>query len=100
MTAHTTPLVRNELPGSRVATERVPGHWLLARLGKRVLRPGGLATTRWLLEHGGLGASDDVVELAPGMGVTAALILGRRPRSYCAVERDEAAARVVREAVR
>jgi SAM-dependent methyltransferase len=78
----------------------MPGHWLLAHLGKRVLRPGGLATTLWLLEHGELCASDAVVEFAPGMGVTAALILGRRPRSYCAIERDAAAARLVGEVVR
>lgn len=100
MNAHTTPLVRTDLPGPRIATERMPGHWLLARLGKRALRPGGLATTRWLLEHGGLGPSDDVVEFAPGLGVTAALILGRRPRSYRAIERDPGAARLVGEVAR
>lgn len=97
MTAHAATFVRTDLPGPHVGTERIPGHWLLARLGKRVLRPGGMATTRWLLEHGGLGPNDDVVEFAPGMGVTAALALGRRPRSYTAIERDPAAARVVGE---
>lgn len=34
------------------------------------------------------------------MGVTSALILDCRPRSYCAIERDGAAARVVGEVVR
>lgn len=100
MSTHTAPLVRTDLPGPRVATDRMPGHWLLARLGKRVLRPGGLATTRWLLEHGGVGARDDVVEFAPGIGVTAALILARRPRSYCAVERDAGAAHLVGDVMR
>jgi SAM-dependent methyltransferase len=96
MTAHPAPLF-GDPPGPRVATDRMPGHWLLARLGKRVLRPGGLATTRWLLEH--LRADDDVVELAPGMGLTAALILARGPRSYRALERDPSAARVVSEVI-
>ena len=27
-------------------TTKMPGHWLLARLGKRVLRPGGRELTR------------------------------------------------------
>ncbi|HEX5705790.1 MAG TPA: hypothetical protein VFX96_00725 [Pyrinomonadaceae bacterium] len=28
-------------PGGGLKTEKMPGHWVLARLGKRVLRPGG-----------------------------------------------------------
>ncbi len=71
---------------------KMPAHWLMARLGKRVLRPGGLETTRWLLERGAIGAEDDVVELAPGLGVTARQILARRPHSYAGIERDENAA--------
>ena len=31
----------NALPMSERDPEHLPGHWLLARLGKRVLRPGG-----------------------------------------------------------
>jgi SAM-dependent methyltransferase len=73
----------------------MPGHWVLARLGKRVLRPGGMELTRRMLSSLGIGGSDDVVEFAPGMGVTARLTLARRPASYTAVERDEAAARIV-----
>ena len=30
-----------DLPGSELDVAKMPGHWLLARLGKRVLRPGG-----------------------------------------------------------
>lgn len=73
----------------------MPGHWVLARLGKRVLRPGGMELTRRMLASLGVGGSDDVVEFAPGMGVTARLTLALRPASYTAVERDEAAARIV-----
>ena len=78
----------------------MPGHWLLARLGKRVLRPGGRRATRWLIDECAVGPDDDVVELAPGMGSTAALLLARRPRSYSAIERDPAAARIVADVVR
>ena len=73
----------------------MPGHWVLARLGKRVLRPGGLQLTRRLLEALRIQHTDDVVEFAPGMGVTARLTLKLCPASYTAVERDAAAAKIV-----
>jgi hypothetical protein len=38
------------LPGEGLDASKIPGHWLLARPGKRVLRPGGLELTRQLLE--------------------------------------------------
>ncbi len=38
------------LPGEDLDASTMPGHWLLARLGKRVLRPGGLELTRHLVE--------------------------------------------------
>ncbi len=63
-----------ELPQSGRADADVAGHWLLARLGKRVLRPGGLEMTRSLLAHADV-AGADVVELAPGLGRTARDIL-------------------------
>jgi hypothetical protein len=39
---------RQPLPSPRRADDSVAGHWLLARLGKRVLRPGGVELTRAL----------------------------------------------------
>ncbi|WP_375309037.1 methyltransferase domain-containing protein [Bradyrhizobium sp. A5] len=81
-----------ELPGSDLDVAKMPGHWLLARLGKRVLRPGGLGLTRALLHGLVIGAEDDVVEFAPGLGVTARMILDRGPRRYVGVERDARAA--------
>jgi SAM-dependent methyltransferase len=81
------------LPGSELKSSKMPGHWLLARLGKRVLRPGGLELTRALLSDLAIGGTDDVVELAPGLGMTARLLLDRRPRSYRGIERDADAAR-------
>lgn len=76
-----------------VPVEKAPGHWVLASLGKRVLRPGGLELTKHLLAKLAIGETDDVLEFAPGMGVTAKLAIERHPNSYTAVERDETAAR-------
>jgi SAM-dependent methyltransferase len=83
-------------PGGGLKTEKMPGHWVLARLGKRVLRPGGMELTRRMLAALAIEGSDDVVEFAPGLGVTARLTLSHGPASYTAVERDEAAAAIVR----
>lgn len=56
---------------------KMPGHWLLARAGKRVLRPGGRALTLRLLTGLRMSDKDSVVEFAPGKGATAARILVR-----------------------
>lgn len=82
----------DKLPGGALKADKMPGHWLLARLGKRVLRPGGLAMTQSLLAALKIGTEDDVVELAPGLGLTARLILDKGPRSYVGIERDRTAA--------
>ena len=82
--------------GQELDTTKMPGHWLLARLGKRVLRPGGRELTRQMLDGLDIQSSDDVVEFAPGLGFTAQLTLNQKPASYTAVERDETAAGVVR----
>ncbi len=81
-------LAQLDLPGGALDTTKMPGHWLLARLGKRVLRPGGLNMTQALLAGLAIGTGDDVVEFAPGLGVTARMILDARPRSYAGIERD------------
>ena len=75
--------------------QKMPGHWVLARLGKRVLRPVGMQLTRTMLAALGIKPADDVVEFAPGMGITAQLTLALKPASYTAVERDAAAAKIV-----
>ncbi len=71
---------------------QMPGHWVLAKLGKRVLRPGGLELTQQMLDALNIQPDDRVVEFAPGMGVTARITLSRRPAAYTAIERDEIAA--------
>ena len=82
------------LPYADRPVATAPGHWVLARAGKRVLRPGGAALTAAMLDHARLPRAD-VVELAPGLGRTAAEIVAARPASYTAIDRDpQAAARV------
>lgn len=88
------------LPGEHLDAAKAPGHWLLARLGKRVLRPGGLELTRCMLEGLSIRPDDDVVEFGPGLGVTARLTLARRPHSYVGIERNENAAKIVRRYLR
>lgn len=95
MTSSTAPI---ELPADSRDDASVQGHWLLARLGKRVLRPGGAALTTRLLDQARL-ADADVVELAPGLGRTATEIMTIGPRSYRGVDRDPAAVRTVQPIV-
>ena len=75
------------------------GHWVLAKLGKRVLRPGGLELTRIMLDNLHINASDDVVEFAPGLGLTAQITLSHNPKSYTAVEINREAAAKFRERI-
>lgn len=88
------------LPGAHLELARMPGHWLLARMGKRVLRPGGRELTRRMLDALAIRSTDSVVELAPGLGATARLTLAREPASYTAIERDPAAAAAVKRLLR
>ena len=87
-----------QIPQSDRRIEDVQGHWLLARLGKRVLRPGGLELTTRMLARLPLPGSD-VVELAPGIGRTAALIVSSAPAGYIGVDADPSAAAMVAEVV-
>lgn len=80
------------LSGAGQRLEKMQGHWVLARAGKRVLRPGGLALTRRMIDALSISPEDRVVEFAPGMGITMRMVLRRKPQSYCGVERDPAAA--------
>ena len=70
------------------------GHRLLARLGKRVLRPGGRELTARLLAHAALPGAV-VVELAPGLGRTARDILAQHPSRYVGVDNEPTAVRTV-----
>ena len=87
----------NPMPGEARKAEKITGHRLLARLGKRVLRPGGRPLTLRMIEALKIGPSDAVIEFAPGVGESARLILNNKPASYTAVESDEDAAGLVQK---
>ena len=85
----TKPATNRELPLPQ--SDRDPahlqGHWLLARIGKHVLRPGGKKLTERMLANADI-AGKVVVEFAPGLGLTTRAILERDPKSYRGVDRD------------
>ena len=89
---------QNALPISQRPASTAPGHWVLARVGKKVLRPGGLELTLQMLSDAKLTGSR-VVEYAPGLGRTASEILAARPASYTGVDKDPVAAKHVSELV-
>ncbi|MGE2692644.1 methyltransferase domain-containing protein [Mycolicibacterium pulveris] len=89
---------RQTLPLAERNDADLPGHWLLARLGKRVLRPGGLELTTRMLSAARV-AGADVVELGPGLGRTARDIVAQGPRSYVGVDDTAAAGEAVRQIV-
>lgn len=74
--------------------DEMPGHWLLASMGKRVLRPGGLELSEWMVANLSINEKDDVVEFAPGLGRTAEITLKSHPRTYTGIEKSEDAATI------
>lgn len=79
--------------------EKEQGHWLLAKMGKKVLRPGGKELTLQMINELNIGPADDLVEFAPGLGFTAAIALSRKPKSYTGIELDETAANRLRQTI-
>lgn len=75
------------------------GHWLLAKMGKKVLRPGGKELTLQLMDKLAISPQDDLVEFAPGLGFTAGIALQRNPRTYTGVELNEEAAGILRKKI-
>lgn len=75
------------------------GHWILAKVGKKVLRPGGCELTQVLLANLDINSSDDVVEFAPGLGFTAAIACAKHPKSYTGVDNNKEAAELARKKV-
>ena len=76
------------------------GHWILAKMGKKVLRPGGKELTQKLIQNLHINTEDNIVEFAPGLGFTASLALQNNPRSYTGIELNEAAAAILRKSIR
>ena len=85
-----------QMVGEGQHPDKLQGHWILARAGKRVLRPGGLELTRRMLDALAICPQDRVVEFAPGLGVTARIVLQHHPLAYWGVEREPAAAEYLR----
>lgn len=75
------------------------GHWILAKMGKKVLRPGGKELTTKLIHSLKITTQDDIVEFAPGLGFTAAMALKHNPRSYTGIELNEEAASILRKTI-
>lgn len=75
------------------------GHWLLAKMGKKVLRPGGKELTLQLMGKLAITRADDLVEFAPGLGFTAGIALQQNPKSYTGVELNEEAAGILRRKI-
>jgi len=100
-TSHTTQMEVSrasiESLGENQRPEKLQGHWVIARAGKRVLRPGGMELTLSMLGALRIGRQDRVVELAAGLGATAQRVLQSNPREFWAVEREPAAARLLEE---
>ena len=97
VTEHVIMNGRHSTANQTLNTEQ--GHWLLAKMGKRVLRPGGKELTQWLMGELGVVPEDDLVEFAPGLGFTAAIALAKNPRSYTGVELNEEAAAFLRKKI-
>lgn len=79
---------------------REQGHWILAKMGKIVLRPGGKELTHKLIDELKIGHTDDIVEFAPGLGYTASVALQKHPRAYTGIELNEEAAGILRKAIK
>jgi len=86
-----------QMVGEGQHPDKLQGHWILARAGKRVLRPGKLELTRRMLDALAIRPEDRVVEFAPGLGVTARIVLQRHHLAYWGVEREPAAAEYLRQ---
>ncbi len=76
------------------------GHWILAKMGKKVLRPGGKELTQKLVQNLKINPEDDIVEFAPGLGFTASIALESNPKTYTGIELNEEAASILRKTIK
>lgn len=72
--------------------QKAKGHWILAKMGKKVLRPGGKELTQKLIDGLNINTKSKIIEFAPGLGYTASVVAAKKPKSYTGVELDKAAA--------
>lgn len=76
---------------SKAPTKNEAGHMLLARLGKKRLRPGGRIATNWLIGQAHLRPDTRILEVACNMGTTAIELARRYGCSIIGVDLNEAA---------
>lgn len=69
--------------------ETLQSHYLLAKIGKKVLRPGGKELTMKMIESLDIQSGDKVMEFAPGQGFTTQMVLEKAPILYTGIELDE-----------
>lgn len=79
--------------------EKAQGHWILAKMGKKVLRPGGRKLTEQMIAALHINAQSDIAEFAPGLGFTAGLALHYAPKSYTGIDLDPEAAAALRRKI-
>ena len=72
---------------SEQSMNSIQGHWALAKMGKKVLRPGGKELTNKMINKLGIITSDEVVEFAPGLGFTANIALNHRPKTAAILQK-------------
>ncbi|WDZ73455.1 hypothetical protein PWW31_08965 [Vibrio harveyi] len=70
---------RLAMPNEGREVTKTPGHWVLAQLGKKVLRPGGKELTQKMLQGLAITRDDRVVEFAPEYGLYGTFVLGKIP---------------------
>ena len=78
---------------------KAQGHWILAKMGKKVLRPGGKELTLKMIDSLNITSNDNVVEFAPGLGFTANLTLQKNPKTYCGIELEPQAVKKLRKII-
>ena len=84
---------------SNKTIDTAQGHWLLAKMGKRVLRPGGKELTLKMIQCLHITPQDRVIEFAPGIGYTAEKVVAMHPKSYTGIELNEEAATLLRKKI-
>ena len=80
------------VPFSQRPVDKAPGHWVLARAGKKVLRPGGLALSTWALKRAGIPGAHVVVRASEAGGIVVSLEDGQMVR----IEDTQASGIIVR----
>ena len=85
---------------SKINLKTAPGHEVLAKAGKTVLRPGGLEATSQLLEWADFQPEETVLELAASFGKSAIWLAQRYGVRVIGIERNPESVRIAQENIR